>query len=404
MTATWAGCPLKLPAWARVPHCRIPPLRTALARHRAENRIAGRRELAAAHRANMAGLRFPCSATARMMSKGRRFRQAMSALTTARGRTCGNPSENRLNGQDVDRHLRLEQREIAQGHPQIAVPDTSARTMKWEVVVILDHCTDGGRGLSNNSATACPSSGARAAPGLSHARNRGFDVASGSLMIWMMDLRVAPSGCAATEGHSRGRASKPVRGSDPARIRRRILPLAEASWRLCDSAFAARRIPPGNALILLADNYRHIEQTSPCAPPCSSDFATTPARRTPRDLDDEGRRGRCNAGRSGQRRHRPFGSLRRRASHHAARAAIGCLYTVPLRGRRPSFGIKMCRRESPPPAAAGLGDLGQIICCSEISNAASVYKFRTLGTRSGRSAVARGERIGRLRSRDGRLV
>ena len=53
--------------------------------------------------------------------------------------------------------------------------------MKWEVVVILNNCTDGSQGIvdqfSNRLPIVCE---LEPRPGLSHARNRGIDVASGS--------------------------------------------------------------------------------------------------------------------------------------------------------------------------------------------------------------------------------
>jgi glycosyltransferase involved in cell wall biosynthesis len=102
-------------------------------------------------------------------------------------------------------------------------------------------------------------------PGLSNARNRGIDVASGDVLIWIDDdVRVAP-------GWLRGYEEAFLRWPDASLFGGAILPEFEGtppawlvrSWHLCDAAFAARRRPRFDAPIALSDNY----------PPYGANFA-----------------------------------------------------------------------------------------------------------------------------------
>jgi hypothetical protein len=280
--------------------------------------------------------------------------------------------------------------------------------MKWEVVVILNNCTDGSQGIvdqfSNRLPIVCE---LEPRQGLSHARNRGIDVASGSLMIWIDDdVRVAPEWL-------RGYEEAFARWPQASLFGGAILPEFEGdpptwlkrSWHLCDSAFAARRIPPANASILLADNY----------PPYGANFAlrTAVQRRFRYDSRLGARPGTWMM--SGEETAVMQAVLASGATGRWVRSAVVHHIMPPERqsvayirsyyeGAGRLSALKCRRRESPPPAAAGLGDLGQIICLQ------AKYRMLRAFTSSERwvpalvaAAVARGKRIGRLRSRDGQL-
>ena len=227
------------------------------------------------------------------------------------------------------------------------------------------------------------------------------------VMIWIDDdVRVAPEWLRGYEAAFAqwpqaslfGGAILPeFEGHPPAWLKR--------SWHLCDSAFAARRIPPANASILLADNY----------PPYGANFAlrTAAQRRFRYDSRLGARPGTwmmsgeetaviqavLASGATGR-------WVRSAVVHHIMppeRQSVGYIRVL-LRRRRPSFGIEMSPQRSPPAPAAGLRDLGRIIWLQ--------VKYRMLRAFSNSerwvpalvaAAVARGKWIGRLRSRGGQL-
>ena len=177
------------------------------------------------------------------------------------------------------------------------------------------------------------------------------------------------------------------------------------SWHLCDSAFAARRIPAANAPILLADNY----------PPYGANYAlrTAAQRRFRYDARLGVRPGTWM--RSGEETAVIQAVLASGATGRWVRSAVVHHIMPP---ERQSVGyirayyegagrlsvLKCHRKGSPPAPAAGLRDLGRVIWLQ--------VKYRTLRAfwNSERwvpalvaAAVARGKWIGRYRSRGGQL-
>jgi glycosyltransferase involved in cell wall biosynthesis len=142
--------------------------------------------------------------------------------------------------------------------------------LTFEVVVILNNCTDHSRDVVDQFRTRLPIvCETEPRSGLSHARNKAIDVASGDVIIWIDDdVRVEPDWLRAYESAFLQWPQASIFGGA-------ILPefegqtpawLSEA-WHLCDSAFAARRLPEANAPILPEDNY----------PPYGANFAVRTA-------------------------------------------------------------------------------------------------------------------------------
>jgi glycosyltransferase involved in cell wall biosynthesis len=139
-----------------------------------------------------------------------------------------------------------------------------------EVVVILNNCTDHSGDVVDRFRTRLPIvCEAEPRPGLSHARNKAIDVASGDVIVWIDDdVRVEPDWL-------RGYESAFLQWPQASIFGGAILPefegrtpawLSEA-WHLCDSVFAARRVPEADAPILPDDKY----------PPYGANFAVRTA-------------------------------------------------------------------------------------------------------------------------------
>ncbi|HLH95377.1 MAG TPA: glycosyltransferase family A protein [Xanthobacteraceae bacterium] len=140
------------------------------------------------------------------------------------------------------------------------------KKLNWEVIVVLNDCTDGSRAVVEQFRGRLPiMSETEARPGLSHARNKGIEVASGGVLVWIDDdVRAAPEWLCAYETAFLQYADVSLFGGP-------ILPEFEGgapawlqrSWHLCDSAFAARRVPDTDREITVADQY----------PPYGANFA-----------------------------------------------------------------------------------------------------------------------------------
>jgi glucosyl-dolichyl phosphate glucuronosyltransferase len=276
---------------------------------------------------------------------------------------------------------------------------------KWEVVVILNNCSDGSPSTVGQFSNRLPIVGeVEPRQGLSHARNRGIDVASGSVLIWIDDdVRVAPEWLRGyEEAFSQwpqaslfGGAILPeFEGNPPAWLKR--------SWHFCDSAFAARRIPRADDPILLADNY----------PPYGANYALRAAVQRQFRYDDRlgARPGAWMM--SGEETNVMQAVLASGATGRWVRSAVVHHIMPPERqsvgyvrayyeGAGRLSALKRGRIGSPPSPAAGLRDLGQIIWLQ------SKYRMLRAFSNSDRwvpalvaAAVARGKWIGRHRSRD----
>ncbi len=130
--------------------------------------------------------------------------------------------------------------------------------LDWEVIVVLNNCTDESRDVVERSRDRLPMvCVVEPRPGLSHARNRAIDSAVGDVVIWIDDdVRV-------DAGWLRAYERAFLRWPDASVFGGAILPKFEGTppawliqaWRLCDSAFAARRVPDSDAAIVSADDY-----------------------------------------------------------------------------------------------------------------------------------------------------
>lgn len=157
-----------------------------------------------------------------------------------------------------ERLLRNTLDSLCRAHPPERLP--------WEVVVILNNCTDRSPRVVDQFINRLPIvCGVEAQQGLSHARNKGIDVASGDVLVWIDDdVRVAYDWLRAYEKAFLQWPQASLFGGA-------ILPEFEGtppvwlgqSWHLCDAAFAARRVAATYAPILLAENY----------PPYGANFA-----------------------------------------------------------------------------------------------------------------------------------
>lgn len=136
----------------------------------------------------------------------------------------------------------------------------------WEVVVVVNDRRDESRHVVDRFRNRLPIICVNEdRPGTSYARNRGIDVASGDVVIWIDDdvqverewLRAYEYAfCRWPEATVFGGAILPkFEGTPPVWL--------QQAWHLCDSAFAARRIPEADAPILLTANY----------PPYGANFA-----------------------------------------------------------------------------------------------------------------------------------
>jgi glycosyltransferase involved in cell wall biosynthesis len=145
--------------------------------------------------------------------------------------------------------------------------------LTWQVVIILNDCTDRSSDVVDQFRSRLPIvSDVEPWPGLSRARNRAIDIAAGDVMIWIDDdVRVEPDWlCSYESSFLRwpqvslfGGPIVPEFEGDPP-------PWLTQSWQLCDSAFAARRVPQPDAPIRPDDNY----------PPYGANFAVRmPAQR-----------------------------------------------------------------------------------------------------------------------------
>jgi glycosyltransferase involved in cell wall biosynthesis len=143
----------------------------------------------------------------------------------------------------------------------------------WELVVILNNCTDRSRDVvdhfRNRLKIVCA---AEPRLGLSNARNKAIDIVSGDVLIWIDDdVRVVPGWLRGYERAFRrwpqvsvfGGAIIPEFEGTPS-------PWLAQAWHLCGSAFAARRLPEADLPIATEDNY----------PPYGANFAVrTPVQR-----------------------------------------------------------------------------------------------------------------------------
>jgi glucosyl-dolichyl phosphate glucuronosyltransferase len=129
------------------------------------------------------------------------------------------------------------------------------RRSRWEVVVVLNDCSDGSAAVVEELRDALPIVAAvEPKPGLCHARNRAIDVAGGDVILWTDDdVLVDPQWlCAYEEAILRWPSSSVFGGPIRPRFEGVIPDWLEKSWRLCSSAFAAREVPQGGAPIVPA--------------------------------------------------------------------------------------------------------------------------------------------------------
>ncbi|HEY4408225.1 MAG TPA: glycosyltransferase [Xanthobacteraceae bacterium] len=275
--------------------------------------------------------------------------------------------------------------------------------LTWEVVVILNDCTDHSAvvvgQLRDRLPLVCQ---AEPRPGLSNARNKGIDVASGDVFIWIDDdVRVTP-------GWLRGYEEAFMRWPETSLFGGAILPEFEGnppawllrSWHLCDSAFAARRVPHADAPIVLTDNY----------PPYGANFALRACmqRQFRYDIALGARPG--NWMMSGEETEVMQAALAGGATGRWVRAAIVHHIMPPERqslayvqtyyeGAGRQSGLRSRRRGPPPSRAEGLHDLGRaILLQAQYRGLRAVLHSRYWVPALVKAAVARGWWIGRHRS------
>jgi glycosyltransferase involved in cell wall biosynthesis len=145
--------------------------------------------------------------------------------------------------------------------------------MVWELVIILNDCTDQSERVVDQFRGRLPIiSEVEPRPGLSRARNRAIEVASGNVMIWIDDdVQVEPDWLRAYEAaFMRWPEASVFGGAIVPEFEGRPPPWLQHAWHLCGSAFAARLPPRPDAPIRLEDNY----------PPYGANFAVRmPAQR-----------------------------------------------------------------------------------------------------------------------------
>jgi glycosyltransferase involved in cell wall biosynthesis len=275
--------------------------------------------------------------------------------------------------------------------------------LTWEVVVILNDCTDGSAGVVGQFRDRLPLvCQAEPRPGLSNARNKGIDVATGDVLIWIDDdVRVAPAWL-------RGYEDAFLQWPDASLFGGAILPEFEGnpaawlvrSWPLCDSAFAARRVPHADAPIVLNDSY----------PPYGANFALRACLQRQFRYDTRLGARPGNWMMSGEETEVMNAVLAGGATGRWVRAAIVHHIMPPERqsiayvrayyesaGRL--SGLRSRRHEPPPSHAEGLYDLGHaILLQAQYRGLHAVSHSRYWVPALVNAAVARGRWIGRHRS------
>jgi glycosyltransferase involved in cell wall biosynthesis len=140
------------------------------------------------------------------------------------------------------------------------------KQMAWEIVIILNDCSDQSQLVIEQFKTRLPIvSAPEPCAGLSRARNRALEVASGDVMIWIDDDVQVDT------GWLRAYEAAFVRWPEASVFGGAIIPefegeaplWLEQAWQLCGSAFAARTPPHPDAPIRLEDHY----------PPYGANFA-----------------------------------------------------------------------------------------------------------------------------------
>jgi hypothetical protein len=123
------------------------------------------------------------------------------------------------------------------------------RHSSWEVVVVLNDCSDGSPAVVDEFRSMLPLVAAvEPRPGLSHARNLAIEAASGNVILWTDDdVLVDPLWmCAYEEAALRWPAAS-VFGGPIRPLFEGVIPAwLERSWPLCSSAFAVREARQGD--------------------------------------------------------------------------------------------------------------------------------------------------------------
>jgi glycosyltransferase involved in cell wall biosynthesis len=126
--------------------------------------------------------------------------------------------------------------------------------MKWELIIVLNDCTDDSQGVVAQFKDRLPIVCAtESRPGLSYARNRAIELLLGKLVIWTDDdVRVS---CEWLRGYEEAFLRWPEASIFGGPIQPEFENQAPEwlvnNWELCGSAFAARSVPEDQAPISL---------------------------------------------------------------------------------------------------------------------------------------------------------
>jgi hypothetical protein len=130
--------------------------------------------------------------------------------------------------------------------------------VRWEVLVILHNCRDGSRDVVERFRARLPLvCEVEMRPGLSHARNKAIEVASGDVMVWIDDdVRVEADWLRGYEAaFARWPQASVFGGPIVPEFEGVPPPWLQQSLHLWDSVFAARRVPEPDAPIQLESGY-----------------------------------------------------------------------------------------------------------------------------------------------------